>query len=464
MSLYQIFSILRARRFLAGTIFLAIVGVALVWIVLRPKNYTAVAPVLVDMRSDPVPGGSGLQGMMSPSFMATQIDIVRSERVAQRAVQALHLDQQPEQLSNWRDATGGKLPAVPWIANELQKKLDVKPARESHIINITWTGRSRAEAAKVANAFAQAYLDVSLELKTDPARGYAAWFEDQVGTARQKLEVAQNRLTDYQQKAGIVSTDERTDYETAHLNELSAQLTAAQGHAAVTPSAAEGSNPIVNNLRMDVAKLESKIHQSAASLGERHPEMQKMQAELSSLRSMLSSETTRAGSSAESSRQSRLAHEKELRDAVEAQKAKVLALSKQRGQLNLLQRDVEAAQKAYDAVTASASQVRLQSMSNQTNVMPLAAAVEPIDAAGLTGKVMLLIAIVAGALLALAGALLAELLNRRVRTVDDLTLVTRLPVLASVPPAANSAFANAYVALPLSNSRRLALAPRRSLA
>ena len=462
MSLYQIFSILRARRFLAGTIFLAIVGVALVWIVLRPKNYTAVAPVLVDMRSDPVPGGGGLQGMMSPSFMATQIDIVRSERVAQRAVQALHLEQQPDELSKWRDATGGKVPAVPWIANELQKKLDVKPARESHIINITWTGHSRGEAAKVANAFAQAYLDVSLELKTDPARGYAAWFEDQVGTARQKLEVAQNRLTDFQQKAGIVSTDERTDYETAHLNELSAQLTAAQGHAA--PSAGEATSPIVTNLRMDVAKLESKIRQSGASLGERHPEMQRMQAELASLRSMLTSETSRAGSSAESSRQSRLAHEKELRDAVEAQKAKVLALSKQRGQLNLLQRDVDAAQKAYDAVTASASQVRLQSMSNQTNVMPLAAAVEPIDATGLTGKVMLLIAIVAGALLALAGALLAELLNRRVRTVDDLTLVTRLPVLASVPPAANSAFANAYVALPLSNSRRLALAPRRSLA
>jgi polysaccharide biosynthesis transport protein len=192
--------------------------------------------------------------------------------------------------------------------------------------------------------------------------------------------------------------------------------------------------------------------------------MQKMQAELASMRSMLASETSRAGSSAASSRQSQQARERELRDAVEAQKAKVLALSKQRGQLNLLQRDVDAAQKAYDAVTASASQVRLQSMSNQTNVMPLAAAVEPIDAAGLTGKVMLLIAIVAGALLALAGALLAELLNRRVRTVDDLTLVTRLPVLASVPPAANSAFANAYVALPLSNSRRLALAPRRSLA
>jgi polysaccharide biosynthesis transport protein len=462
MSLYQIFSILRARRFLAGTIFLAIVGVALVWIVLRPRNYTAVAPVLVDMRSDPVPGGGGLQGMMSPSFMATQIDIVRSERVAQRAVQALHLEQQPDELSKWRDATGGKVPAVPWIANELQKKLDVKPARDSHIINITWTGHSRAEAAKVANAFAQAYLDVSLELKTDPARGYAAWFEDQVGTARQKLEVAQNRLTDFQQKAGIVSTDERTDYETAHLNELSAQLTAAQGHAA--PSAGEATSPIVTTLRMDVAKLESKIRQSGASLGERHPEMQRMQAELASLRSMLSSETSRAGSSAESGRQSRLAHEKELRDAVEAQKAKVLALGKQRGQLNLLQRDVDAAQKAYDAVTASASQVRLQSMSNQTNVMPLAAAVEPIDASGLTGKVMLLIAIVAGALLALAGALLAELLNRRVRTVDDLTLVTRLPVLASVPPAANSAFANAYVALPLSNSRRLALAPRRSLA
>ena len=62
----------------------------------------------------------------------------------------------------------------------------------------------------------------------------------------------------------------------------------------------------------------------------------------------------------------------------------MLALTKQRGELNLLQRDVDAAQKAYDAVSASAAQSHLQSLANQTNVMRLASAVEPLDPSGLS--------------------------------------------------------------------------------
>ena len=51
----------------------------------------------------------------------------------------------------------------------------------------------------------------------------------------------------------------------------------------------------------------------------------------------------------------------------------------------------------------------------------------------------------AGLLLALAGAILMELLNRRVRSVDDLSLATHLPILATVP-AHNGAAALARLA------------------
>src|SRR6185369_16343160 len=229
MSLHQFFSILRARRLLAGMILLATLALAAAWIALRPTYYAARAPVLVDVRTDPV-GVNALQGMIAPSFMATQIDIVRSERVAQRVVEMLKIDKQPKEIEHWREATEGKGSPQAWFAQELQKKLDVKPARESNIINITWRGKSPDDAARVANAFSQAYLDTSLELKTDPARGYASWFDDQVKTARQNLATAQAKLSTFQERSGLVSADEKTaDYETARLNELSSQLTTVQG-------------------------------------------------------------------------------------------------------------------------------------------------------------------------------------------------------------------------------------------
>ena len=80
-----------------------------------------------------------------------------------------------------------------WLAQQLQQRLEVKPARESNIINIAWTGRSPTEAARVANAFAQAYLEIGLELRTEPAKKYAGFFEEQVKTARDKLENAHSQ-------------------------------------------------------------------------------------------------------------------------------------------------------------------------------------------------------------------------------------------------------------------------------
>jgi uncharacterized protein involved in exopolysaccharide biosynthesis len=187
--------------------------------------------------------------------------------------------------------------------------------------------------------------------------------------------------------------------------------------------------------------------------------MQQMQAELASMRSRLSSESSRVGSAADTSYAASKQRARELQEALAEQKTRVLALNKQRGELSLLQRDVDTAQKAYEAVAASAAQSRLQSMATQTNVMRLASAVEPMEPTGPSAIQALMVAAVAGSLLAVALALLLELLNRRVRSVEDLSMVTQLPILASVPAAAS-----ALAPLRLAGSRRLALAADRSLA
>ena len=88
MSLFQLFTILRARRGLAGLIVLGTIALALVWVVLRPANFTARAPVLMDVRTDPVGMTSQYNPVVTPAFMSTQIDIVKSERVAERAFDA----------------------------------------------------------------------------------------------------------------------------------------------------------------------------------------------------------------------------------------------------------------------------------------------------------------------------------------------------------------------------------------
>jgi protein tyrosine kinase modulator len=455
MSMLQFFSILRARRGLAAFILLVTMALALAWVLLRPHSYTARAPVLVDMRTDPV-GGAQVQGMTQPTFLSTQIDIVKSDRVAQRVLKLLPADQPP--LKAWREEAAKKSNPQAWMTRQIQEKLDVKPARESNIVSIAWTGRTPAEAATVANAFAEAYVETAVEIQSDPAKKYADWFEGQVKQAHDRLEKAQARLSDFQQKSGILTADEHGDsFETTRLKDLQAQLLALQGRGSRggggENSAAANESPLVNNMRVEVAKLESKVQEASATLGSAHPRMKQMQAELATMRARLASEAGRVGSVANSSAAANRARQRELEQALAEQKGRMLSMNKQRGELSVLQREVDSAQKAYETVSASASQSRLQSLSTQTNVMRLASAVEPLDHTGPTGIQALLVAGAAGTLLAIAIVLLLELVNRRVRSVEDLSMVTQLPILASVP-AARSAF----TPLRLPASRRLAIA------
>ena len=433
MSLYQFFTIMRARRGLAGLILLATLLLALAWVTLRPPTYVARAPVLVDVRTDPT-NATPLQGMVSPAYIATQIDIVKSDKVAEKAAELLPPDQEP--MLRLREAARSKPAPQQWIIHAIQRELDVKPARESNIVTISWTGRSAAEAARVANAFAQAYLDTNLNLKTAPAKRYADWFDGQVQQARARLEQAQTKLSAFQEKAGIISSNEQGDYETARLSELSQQLLVAQGRRKAgggETSSEVMQSPLVNNMRADVAKLESKVNEASANMGPNHPKMREMQAELQTMRSRLAAESARVGTAATVSSHASAAHLRELQDAISAQRARVLATNKARGELTVLQRDVDSAQKAFETVSASAAQSRLQSMTTQSNVLFLGAASEPLEPSGPSPLQAMLAALGGGILLAIAGALLAEIANRRVRSIEDLSIVTDVPILGVVP-------------------------------
>ena len=441
MTLHQFFLILRARYRVILLVLAFSLAAALAASLLMPRKYTAQTSLLVDVRTpDPV-SGAGMSGVIAPSYMATQVDIVRGDLVAQRVVKMLKLDEDEETKASWQKATEGRGSLDSWIAKDLQSGLLVQPARESNVINITYKGGNADNVARVVNAFAQAYLDTNLSLKTEPARLYATWFDEQTKVSRAKLEDAQARLSDYQQKAGIVSSDERVDYETTKLAQISTQLTAVQGETTDSQSKRNSrgdtvaevmQSTLINGLKADIARLEAKVSENNVNLGVNHPLRQRAEAELASLRNRLASESNRISASIETAYRVGKDRERELQASVNAQKTKVLALNKQRDELNVYRRDVEAAQRAYETVSQSASQTRLQSLTNQTNVVRLNTALAPIDPSSPKLSLNLLIAAFVGTLLGVGYAMVLELMNRRIRSSEDLMQMLDVPVLASI--------------------------------
>jgi chain length determinant protein EpsF len=279
-----------------------------------------------------------------------------------------------------------------------------------------------------------------------PAREYATFFDEQTRAARDKLEKAQLALSDYQQKNGITAVDDRLDFETAKLNETSSQLTSIQGQTTDSQSKRQNAkgdtvaevmqNPLVNGLKADIARLEARLTESSVNLGKNHPQTQRTEAELATLKTQLDAETRKIASSIETTYQIGKQREQQLQSALNAQKTRVLMLNKQRDELNVLRREVESAQRTFDAMGQRASQTNIESQTNQTNIAVLNPASAPTSASSPRVLLNVLISLFLGTLLGVGMALMLELINRRVRSTQDLLEALSLPVLGSRGSAA----------------------------
>lgn len=445
MSIQQFLFILRAR-YLVVVITLAVVTcLTAVISILQPKRYTASASLVLDVKSpDPV-SGQMLPGMMAPGYMATQVEILQSDRVATSVVRSLKLDQSPSTRENWLKATEGKGQLVDWLAGVIQRDLEVKPSRESNVINISYSGSDPQFAAVVANAFAQAYIDVSLDLRLSPARQFAAFFDEQTKAARERLEKSQQALSAYQQKNGIVSVDDRLDIENAKLNEISSQLTAIQGQTTDSQSkrlsgktdtlAEVMQNPLINSLKVEINRLEARIQESSVNLGRNHPQTQRMESELTSLTAQLSSETRKVTNSINTTYEVSRQRERQLREALLAQKSRVLELNNQRDEIIVLKREVELAQRAFDILSQRASQTNVESQATLTNISVLNPATQPLQPSRPRITFNILISVFLGTLLGVSVAVGLELLFRRVRSSEDIQQTLHAPLLGSLHSA-----------------------------
>lgn len=439
MNFKQFLNILLARYKIALFVLIATVTLVLLVNLLLPNKYVASTSVLLDVRSpDPLIGLS-MGGMAMPSYMATQNEIITSDRVAQSVVKLLKLDENPQIREQWRTATEGKGQLVVWLGKLLAQKLDVKPSRESDVISISFTAEDPAFAALIANAFAQAYINTNLELKVEPAKQYAQWFQLRAKELRTELEQTQARLAAFQKKSGMVSVGSRTQsVENSKIAELSGQLVLNETQLAEIQSKRQSAgdtlvdvmqNSTIQNLKTEIIRLEVKLQELSRNLGKNHPQYQAMEGQISTLKQKLNDETQQILSSINTANRVSVQKGSALKATIETHKRKAIQDSGQRDQIAVLENDVESAQKAYDVLVQRYTESNLKSQSNQTNISVLTPATEPTDRSSPKIYMNLLLAVFGGTLLGVGAIFIAEMFNPRVRTMETLLAATGFPVL-----------------------------------
>ncbi len=463
MKLTQLFEVCWARRWLFSVVLIGIVGATSAYSLLKSKTYVAEVAVLVDAKNtDPVTG-SPLPQQLQSSIQATQADVISSHNVALKVVDELQLAADPAtqlEFAEDHDAAGS---IRDWLADKLLKKLTVRSSHDSNVISIDVEAGAPVLAARLANAFADSYIQTSLELRIDPAKRQALWFDDQLQGLRKALQSSQQRLSQYQQQRKIVGTDDRLDVESAKLNEIASQLVTAQTamydaesrQKQMTQALQKNQleelpdilgNGLLQSMKADLVRAEGKLAQVAQRYGKNHPENVSAAAEVQTLRSKLATELATVKGSIDQAAQLSRQRAAEGQKALDAQKRRILELKQQRDGLDVLSREVENAQRAYDAAMQRTNELSLTSRLDQTNIAILNPATPPLRVAGPKVLRNIFLSVLAGTLLAAGTVLMLELFDRRVRSSADLLEPGpggALPVLAEIRGLSLSKPANA---------------------
>jgi chain length determinant protein EpsF len=438
MNLRQFLLILRLRWILIVLCTVAATAAATFLTLRLPKVYTSQTSLLLDVKADPLVA-TFMPSIASPAFFATQSHIIKSDRVAAAVVHRLGLEKNPETVARWRIETGGKVPLATYFANMMQRGLSVEPAPGTNVLNLSFTAADPKFAAVVANAYAQAYIDFSVDLRVEPARNYAVWFDGQLKTLRAELEAAQTRLSEAQQAKGIISTDGKLDEEVSKLTALMAQLAATQVERADSTVRARNSgretspdislSGQVQSLKTQLAKLEAEFADVKSRLGEQHPQYLALQGQVAVAKDQLAAEIRRVTTTSNAMTQVSSQKVAELTSLIESQKKRVLGLRGGRDDLEVLIKDVETAQRAYEAVANRRAQLVLESQSEQAAARILSVAVEAL--APLSKAPMhVFMGLVAGLGLGCALSVMLEFLDRRIRSTADLKMFEGVPLLA----------------------------------
>jgi chain length determinant protein EpsF len=438
MNFKQLLLLLKLRWWLVLALFSLIVAGTTAVSLVMPKQYTANTQILLDVKTDPILA-TVMPNLGNPGYVGSQAAMIASERVAGRVVKMLGLAENPVAVEQWREATQARVTLESYYGELLLKGLKVEQLPQSSMLAVAYTGKDPKFAAAVANAFTRAYLDLTVEIRQGPAREMIQFTDDRLRALRAELQSAQDRLSGFQQKKGIIISRERLDQEQQTLSALENELAKALADSASSSSAStqggtDGSvdvqaSVVVQGLKSQLAQAETKLKEVSETLGSKHPVRMQLEAQVLELRQQIEREKRRVSDASGAKSRIERGRVDQLRKDINEQKRAVLSLRSERDEASVLFKDVETAQNEYEAMSKRRTQLSTESQAELASARVLSPALEPLDHSKPNVPKNVLLSIIMGLLAGIVAAVGWEFLDRRVRSEDDMLAAEGVPVI-----------------------------------
>jgi len=456
----------------------ALVGAVTVLAVLYAQSlqnvYRATATILVETSKPKVVSiedvYSGSVG--SYEYLFTQAGILKSRELAARVARKLHLVQNAAYAAGFAapppwyarflpDALVSRPPQAPpppevleqAMAGAIQGGVDVKPVRNSQLLEISFESHDPRLAAQVPNTLADIYMTADMEARLKVRERAMAFLGEQSEALKKKLAASEKALQEYREREKILDVKGLSlGGATREIEQLTSALIEARrkraeaeaalsqvkglrvtdGAGAVEALPAVLRSPLVQRAKDQEADAERRLADASKRYGSEHPRMIAAQTELRAAKENLGRQVRVVVASIQKEYEAARANEAATARALEQAKGDVQSLNRKEFRLAALEREVATNRQLYDLFMQRSKETDVSSELQSAVARVIDPAVVPTSPSGPNRRRIVVIAVFMSLLLGMALAVLIERLDNTVKTSQDAEAKLGVPTVGAV--------------------------------
>jgi capsular exopolysaccharide synthesis family protein len=468
------------RRHVAIAVFVAIVLISAVYSFTATPLYEGRVQLLIEADNPNVVNFKEVidEAQSRQDYYQTQYKLLQSRTLAKKTLDSLqlwnHREFSPQTTAprfsignavrgsvEWMTSLGGgkettEVPAPEETAVQVKAissfltRLNVSPVRNSRLVEVSFRSQDPAIAATVANGIAKTYIDQNLEFRLGASRDASEWLGQQLEEQRRQVEVAETRLQQYREQNDALSVEDRQNIVVQKLADLNSAVTKAKtdrllkesmyrqlaavenNTAAIDTFPAILANQFIQQQKAELASLQRQQVQLGEKLGERHPEMLRVQSAIQASQMKLEGEIAKVVQGVRTEYQAARAQEQSLTSALESQKGEALSMNRKAIDFGVLERDVESSKQIYQSLLQRAKETGVSGALKTSNIRIVDAADVATDPVSPRRMLNLLIGLLVGAICGVGVAFFFEYMDNRIKTPEELQHLG-LPSMGLIP-------------------------------
>jgi succinoglycan biosynthesis transport protein ExoP len=451
----EIFRILNRRKWIILACVIASLVATYVYTSRLPRIYTAMVRVDIGLNQATSIrlADSSQADTDTGAKLDTQLAIIRSQSLAWDVIKRLHLyadpafmgahpfpaNQDPAKISNAVRLS---------LSSHFVGSLGVQFERGTEIADIQYSSTDPALAARIANEVAESYSDRNFQSKYASTLKATTWLNQQLDGIRKTIIQQDQKFADFQQKTGLLQTDENHNPNIDKLLQLNSALGNAQAQRIVKEDLYRASSsvppdellpastfPALMSLRTQKAQLDGEYASLSAKYGDAYPRVSQLMKQMAQVQVAIDREVARAKLQIEAGYRSALTNEQSLEGAAETQKQLIFSTNQDALQYTILQRQVASTRAMYEELVRRLQEAGITAGLSADTIAVVDEALPPIIPAGPHKTLNMEVGFVIGLMLGIGIAVLLELLNSSIQTMEDITSYAGLPALGMIPHA-----------------------------